>query len=438
MKEYPYWWDTVEPGLWNHARDTEHPAPGTRDRETVLPMRADVVIVGAGYTGLAAARRIAHARASVVVVERERAGWGASSRNGGQVLTGFKLDPATLVARFGEARARELFDISLESIVALERLIADEAIECDYVRSGHVQAASKRAHFEAFREEQALLARVFDHRVEVVPAADQRAEIGSDAYFGLMVDERSGALNPARYVDQLGAAACRAGAAIVEHARVTSVRRRGPRWIVTTGRGVIDAGELLVATNGYSDQAVPWLHKRVVPIGSYIIATERLAPADATALLPGDRMAFDSKHFLHYYRLSRDHRLLFGGRAAFTRPTAETTRRAAEILRKEMVSIFPSLASARVEYAWSGNVAFTRDQLPHAGRLEGAYYAGGYCGHGIALATRLGELIARRMGGEAIDHPLFDDRFPPIPFHRGTPWLLPLAGAYYALKDWLE
>jgi glycine/D-amino acid oxidase-like deaminating enzyme len=278
---------------------------------------------------------------------------------------------------------------------------------------------------------------VFDHRVDVLPAADQGAEIGTDAYFGVMVDRRSGALNPARYVDRLGAAAGRAGAAIFEHTRVSDVRRRGSRWIVTTGRGAIDAGELLVATNGYADAAVPWLQKRFVPIGSYIIATEPLAPADATSLLPAGRMAFDSKHFLHYYRLSRDHRLLFGGRAQFTRATRETTRRSAQILRQEMVTIFPSLRSARVEYAWSGNVAFTRDMLPHAGRLEGAYYAGGYCGHGIAMATRLGELIARRMGGEPIDNPLFDDRFPPIPLYRGTPWFLPLAGAYYALKDWL-
>jgi glycine/D-amino acid oxidase-like deaminating enzyme len=427
VKEYPYWWDT------------RNPEPSTQNPEPVVevPARADVAIVGAGYTGLAAARQAARAGASVVVLERERVGWGASSRNGGQVLTGFKLDPATLVARFGKSRARELFDASLESIAALEHLIADESIECDYERTGHVQAASKPSHFDAFRVEQALLARVFDHPVDVMPAADQRAEIGTDAYFGVMVDERSGALNPARYVDRLAATACRAGAAIVEHTRVTRVSRRGSRWIVTTGRGAIDAGELLVATNGYTDEAVPWLQKRLVPIGSYIIATEPLAPADAAALLPAGRMAFDSKHFLHYYRLSRDHRLLFGGRAQFTRPTRESTRRAARILRQEMVTIFPSLRPARIEHGWSGNVAFTRDQLPHAGRLEGAYYAGGYCGHGIAMATRLGELIARRMGGEPIDHPLFDDRFPPIPLYRGTPWFLPLAGAYYALKDWL-
>jgi glycine/D-amino acid oxidase-like deaminating enzyme len=437
VNEYPYWWDTV-PALRAGSENSELGNQNVHPEPVEVPPRADVAIIGAGYTGLAAARQVARGGGSVVVLERERVGWGASSRNGGQVLTGLKLDPATLVARFGESGARALFDVSLESIAALERLIADEAIECDYERTGHIQAACKPAHFEAFRDQQALLARVFGHRVDVMPAADQRAEVGTDAYFGVMVDERSGALNPARYVDQLGAAACRAGAAIVERARVTRVSRQGARWTVTTSRGAIDADELLVATNGYADEAVPWLQRRFVPIGSYIIATESLGRADAAALLPTGRMAFDSKHFLHYYRLSGDHRLLFGGRAEFTRPTAQTTRRSAEILRQGMVSIFPSLASVRVEYAWSGNVAFTRDQLPHAGRLDGAYYAGGYCGHGIAMATVLGELIARRMGGEPIDHPLFDDRFPPIPLYRGTPWFLPLASAYYTLKDWLE
>src|SRR5207247_11423343 len=124
--------------------------------------------------------------------------------------------------------------------------------------------------------------------------------------------------------------------------------------------------------------------------------------------------------------------------AEFKRSTPETTRRCAEVLRRDMVSIFPSLRSAKIDYAWSGNVAFTRDQLPHAGRLDGAYYSAGYCGHGVAMATYLGSLIARRIAGERITHPLIDDRFPPIPFYRGTPWFLPLAGAYYKLLDWLD
>jgi glycine/D-amino acid oxidase-like deaminating enzyme len=149
-------------------------------------------------------------------------------------------------------------------------------------------------------------------------------------------------------------------------------------------------------------------------------------------------MAFDSKHFLHYFRLTKDNRLLFGGRAEFSRPTADTTRRCSEILRRDMLSIFPSLADARIDYTWSGNVAFTRDQLPHAGRLDEAYYAAGYCGHGVAMATSLGEAIAQRLAGAPVEHPLLDDRFPAIPLYRGNPWFLPLAGAYYKLLDWLQ
>ena len=434
LKPYPYWWDSfgVRFGSEDFARRPRLAEP------TEIPGRVDAAIVGAGYTGLAAARETARRGGSVVVLERERVGWGASSRNGGQVLTGLKLDPAALVARFGKSRARQLFDASLESIEGLERLIAEEAIDCEYEHTGHVQAACKPSHFNGFRVEQALLASVFNHRVELVPASDQQCEINSTAYCGLMVDERSGALDPARFVEGLAAAARQAGAVIAEGTRVTHLKREKARWVVTTDRGTIDAGDIVVATNGYTDEAAAWLRRRLIPIGSYIIVTEPLPPADAAALLPKRRMAFDARHFLHFFRVTRDHRLLFGGRAEFARPTADTTRRCAEILRQEMVRIFPALAPLRVDYAWSGNVAFTRDQLPHAGRSDGAYYAGGYCGHGIAMATHLGALVARLLAGEAIEHPLLGQEFPAIPLYRGRPWFLPLVGAYYRLKDWLE
>ena len=431
MKEHPYWWDTVP----NQAPRGQRPAPSA---EHPIPRTVDFAIVGAGYTGLAAARHLARTGASVVALERERVGWGASSRNGGQVLTGMKLDPATLVARFGAQRARQLFDISLDSIAVLERLIADEAIECEYERTGHLQAAWKPAHFVAFQEEQALLARVFHHRVDLVPRADQRSEVGTDEYHGLLIDTRSGALNPAKYAAGLGDAARRAGAVVAEGVPVTRMSRTGSRWTIDTARGAIDAGSVLMATNGYSGPATPSLQRRLVPIGSYIIATEPLPIGDAASVLPRRRMAFDSKHFLYYWRLTRDNRLLFGGRAEFSRPTPDTTRRAAAILRAAMVRLFPQVAGATVDFAWGGNVAFTRDQMPRAGRLDQAFYAGGYCGHGIAMAAYLGTLVARRMAGEPIEHPLFDDRFPAIPLYRGNAWFLPLVGAYYKLKDRLQ
>jgi glycine/D-amino acid oxidase-like deaminating enzyme len=432
VKLYPYWWDSL-PG----ARPASGPFDPVHDADqSSLPARADVVVAGAGYTGLSAARRLARSGASVVVLERERVGWGASSRNGGQVLTGLKAEPAALVARFGESRARALFHASIAAIAALEQVIAEEQMSCGYERTGHLVAASKPAHFEAFKHEQALLARVFDHRVELLPESDQTREIGSRAYHGGMIDERSAGIDPARFVSQLADAARRSGAVIVEGTPVESVSRAA-EWTVTTNRGSIRASELLVATNGYATSATPWLQRRFVPIGSYSIATAPLDDRLRESLIPKRRMVFDSKHFLHYFRFTPDHRLLFGGRAVFARPTADTTRRSADILRRDMAEVFPALSATPVEYAWSGNVAYTRDQVPHAGRISGAFYAGGYCGHGVAMATALGEIIARRMAGEAIEHPLLDDRFPAIPFYRGDPWFLPLAGAYFRLLDLL-
>jgi glycine/D-amino acid oxidase-like deaminating enzyme len=155
-------------------------------------------------------------------------------------------------------------------------------------------------------------------------------------------------------------------------------------------------------------------------------------------VLPRGRVVFDSKNYLYYFRLTSDRRLLFGGRAEFKQPGPDTTKRAAAILKRGLVRIFPELADKRIEYAWGGNVAFTRDQMPRAGKLDDMYFAGGYCGHGIAMATALGELVARRMAGELIEHPLFDDRFAPIPFYHGRPWFLPIVGAYYRMKDWVQ
>ena len=335
VKEYPYWWDTA-PALRAESGQREV------DGHTV-----DVAIIGAGYTGLAAARHLARVGASVVVLERDHVGAGASSRNAGQVLTGLKLDPATLVRRYGEPRARQLFDISLESIARLEAIVSDEAIDCELERTGHILAASKPSHFEAFREEQALLARVFNHRVELVSERDQASELGTRRYHGLLVDERSLALNPARYVHGLAQAARRAGARIAMGTAVEQIARQGPRWKLSTPAFEVDAGDVLVATNGYTSAVSPALQRRLVPIGSYIIATEPLSESIAARLLPRRRMAFDSKNFLYYFRLTSDRRLLFGGRAEFTQPKPETTRRAAGILQREMLAVFPELAGTR-------------------------------------------------------------------------------------------
>ena len=427
MKEYPYWRDGAVAGS---------PQSTVHSRQIVeRSRRRDVVIVGAGYTGLSAARTLARAGGDVLVVEREDVGGGASSRNAGQVLTGLRVDPATLVARYGPLRARNLFETATAAIARLEALIADERIECQYARVGHIQAASAAGHFDDLKTQQTLLARVFGHRVELVSRSEQRTEVGSDAYHGLLVDERSGALQPARYVGGLAAAAAGAGAALATGVAVTAVRRESSGWAVTTSAGEVATRDVLFATDAYTDGAAPALQRRYIPVGSYIIVTAPLSRDAAASLLPRRRTAFDSKHFLHYFRLTADDRLLFGGRAEFATPDESTTRRAAAILRRDLESVFPQLAEVAIEYAWGGTVGFTRDQMPRAGLLDGVYYAGGYGGHGVAMATHLGEQIARRIAGEAIESPFFDDRFPAIPLYSGNPWFLPLVGAYYRLMD---
>ena len=374
----------------------------------------------------------------MVVLERGAVGEGASSRNAGQVLTGLKLEPAVLVAKYGEARASELFALSQRAIAELVQLVGEERIDCELSRTGHLQAAAKPSHFAAFRDEQALLARLFNHHVSLISEADQASELAASGYHGLLLDEHSWAVNPAKYVAGLAEAAARAGAVLAPHTAVERLSRASNRWSIATTAGTLDAGDVLFATNGYTDRASPALQRRLIPIGSYIIVTAPLGEAVAARLLPKRRMAFDSRHFLHYFRLTADNRLLFGGRAEFSGPTLESATRAEAILHHAMTSIFPELAGTQIDYAWSGHVAFARDQMPHAGLLDGAFYAGGYAGHGIALATHLGTAIARRMAGEPISHPMFDDHFAPIPLYYGRPWFLPLVGLYYRWLDWIS
>ncbi len=423
LRETPYWW-------------TDAPPSAQVLRE--LPERADVAVIGGGYTGLSAARSLARGGASVVVLEKETLGFGASSRNGGQVLTGLKQGAGALLRRFGRERARRLFSVSLAAIDFVEALVVQEAIDCGFARSGHLDAAFKPSHFERFRREQELLGREFDHAVRLVPRAEQRGELGSDLYHGLLLDEKSASLHPARYVAGLAAAAERAGASLHPRSPALSVEPTPGGFRVATARGRLAARDVLMATNGYTDAAAPALRRRVVPVGSYIVATRPLTREQAMAALPRRRVVFDSKHFLYYFRLSADDRLLFGGRAQFTPSNERSTRSSAEILCRGLATVFPELAGVPLEYAWSGNVCFTPDLLPRAGRLDGVHYALGYAGHGVAMATWLGDVMADVLLGRPDRNPFRDLPFRPIPFYTGRPWFLPLAGLLYKVLDWVE
>ena len=429
MRETNYWLETVR-----------EPARGVGGP---LPESTDVVVVGAGFCGLAAARTLAKRAVKVVVLEAEALGWGASCRNGGMVLTGLKLPVPTLISRYGRELVRKMYAASLESIDLVEQIVKEEGIECSFSRRGHLEVACKRAHFDAYAEQAAQIKREFGHQLQIVPKNDLRSEIGSGIYFGGMVDETSAGVNPAQYVAGLAKAAARAGACLYEGARVTNVKVESANGVrkfrVETSRGLVTAREVLLASGAYTGSATPALRKRVIPIGSYIIATEVLPPELAREVSPRNRMIYDSKHFLYYYRLTPDNRMLFGGRAAFFPDSDSTVRKSAELLRRGMVDVYPQLRDTNVEFVWGGTLDFAFDVMPHSGKLDGMYFGVGFAGHGVAAATWMGSKLAGVICGDVDEIPYSKIAFPgaPIGLRSGNTWALPLAGMYYRVLDWL-
>jgi glycine/D-amino acid oxidase-like deaminating enzyme len=427
IQEKNYWATTVEPLAVTAAAD--------------LPDSVDVAVVGAGFCGLSAACTLAKRGVSVAVLEAETFGWGASSRNGGMVLTGMKLPAPMLIKRYGNDVVRKMYAASLETIDCVEQIVREEKIDCDFSRCGHLEVACKQAHFDGYEETAALTRREFNHELRIIPKKELRAEIGSAIYFGGMVDETSAGLNPARYVAGLAHAAQRAGACLFDHTRVTSVeseiKNSKRKFRVKTSRGTISAREVILASGAYTTEATPALRKKIIPIGSYIIATEVLPTELARELSPRNRMIYDSKHFLYYYRLTPDNRMLFGGRAAFFPETENTVRQSAEILRRGMISVYPQLRDTKVEFVWGGTLDFTLDVMPHAGKIDGMYFAAGFAGHGVAAATWFGAKLAGVICGDPNDIPFDGIKFPAAPFglRSGNTWALPLAGAWYKILD---
>lgn len=414
-------------------------AGGLPDRSTnSLPDQADVVVVGGGLTGLSTALHVARKGATVVLVERDRIGSGASCRNGSMCTQGMTISAQMAIQRYGETRARELYDSYRKAVSYVEEIVTKESIDCHFYRAGRLGLAAKPEHFEHMKHTQELLATKFDHEVRLVERQNLGSEIGSGSFHGAFLDPLSAGLHVGKFVRGLADVAERSGALLVERCAATGFAIQGTKTIVTTTRGRVRCDQVLIATDAYTDAAVPDLQRRVVPVGSFIIVTEPLGEDLARELSPKNRMMVDSKNIGHYFRLTPDNRMMFGGRARFAPSNPESDRKSGRILQRDMLKVFPQLAGVKIDYLWGGSVGFTMDRIPHAGEMNGKYFAMGYCGHGVQMSTYMGKCMAEVMDGRPEANPWRDLTFRPWPLYKGNAWFLPIGGAYYKAKDVLK
>jgi glycine/D-amino acid oxidase-like deaminating enzyme len=414
-RETPVWWD-----------DTTFPTV----EESPLPGTADVVVVGAGFTGLTAAARIGANGKHAIVVDTGALGEGASGRNAGMIHAGVRRSVDFLERKHGAA-GRALFDASVDAYAFVAKTAATAAPDAAYTQSGWLHLAHRKSRMKGLRADEANRRQRLGEATVMLEEAALESEAPCRGFHGAMLTNNGASIHPARYLAGLARLALTSGASLHPHTRVQSIESLGNGSLIHTSRGDITAGEVLIATNGYTDSAAPWARRRVIPIGSYIIATEPLGDLRAADVSPHRRMMSDTRNFLHYWRLSPDNRLVFGGRTSFAPVSVQTAR---DRLYAAMIAIYPQLAGVRISHAWTGNVGFTFDQLPHLTRSEGVTYAMGYCGSGVALGSWMGTLAGEWIARGA--RPAFADlRFPRIPLYRGHPWFLPLVGVYYSLLD---
>jgi len=423
MKMTSYWLDTAKPFA--------SAAPGGPEGA------ADVVVVGGGFTGLSAALALARKGAKVVVLEAGRVASEASGRNGGMCNNGFAQDYSGMVASLGRERANMLYREFDAGVDTVEKIIAEEGIDCHFERVGKLKLAAKPAHYDKLARSQELLARDVDPETRMVPRSELHAEIGSDRYFGGMLFEKSAAMHMGMYGQGLAEAAVRRGAVIHENNPVIELQRvEGKAHVVRTPQGSIRAKQVLLTTGTSAIGPLGWFRRRIIPVGAFLIATEPLSTEQLDRLTPRRRNSTDTRNFVSYFRVLPDNRLLFGGRARFTGSSnAASDAKSGAILRQSMIRIFPELADTRVDYCWGGMVDMTSDRLPKAGEHDGVFYCMGYSGHGTQMANYMGTIMAEVLDGRAEVNPLRDFDWPAIPGYTGKPWFLPFVGAYYQFQD---
>lgn len=421
MKYVPYWHDTAS----RFTGGATGPVEG----------HYDVAIIGGGFTGLGAALQLSRNGAKVAVLEAEHVGWGASGRNGGHLNNGLAHSYISAKAHLGKERAIALYHALDASVDRLEKLIAEEGIACNFRRAGKLKLASKPEHFKAIAANFEVLHAEADPDTALLSAQELAGEINSP-FHGAMLSKKSAMMHMGRFAVGLADVARRAGATIFEKAAVSGTKREGARHVVTTPRGTLSADNVLLATGAYTPSAFAYFRRRLINVGSFVIATRPLSDEEIAASVPGNRTYVTSMNIGNYFRLSPDKRLIFGGRARFTATSDQRSDAiSAEILQASLKRLFPTLAHVPIEYCWGGLVDMTADRYPRAGYHDGLWYAMGYSGHGAQLATHLGMIMGDAISGKPDANPLRGLDWPAVPGHFGKPWFLPLVGLYYKFLD---
>jgi gamma-glutamylputrescine oxidase len=420
------------PSLWAH---TAKPA-------TALPSlsgehQADVVIIGAGYTGLSAAHHIAKSGLRPIVLEANQPGWGASGRNGGVVTAKFRLSFRDIDDAHGRAMAKRMYGIAHESVEIVEELVSEFGITAARLtRTGQVKAAHNQATLQAAISEAEWMKReIGDEEVRILDAHQVREETGSQAFVGGVLNPGSGGIHPLNYLRGLVEGLTRRGVAIFQETPVLRLRRENGNIIAETPSGVVRARQAIIATNSYSDltPATFQMQRTLIPFRSAIIATDVLPRNLAGGLMPTGRTYTETKRMMRWFRMV-DNRLIFGGRGAFGKQDSEAAFGA---LRKAMVGIFPELAEVPLAFKWSGLVGMTLDSVPHIGRLdEQTLFSMGYNGAGVAMSSLMGRYLAAFVRGESPDVGLLDaSRLKAIPLYPLREPAVRMVAGWYQFMD---